>query len=365
MPRIVHVTQPADGGVAAYVVRVAADQIARGWDVTVFCAPPLEAAVRAVGAESRVWAARRGPGTGTLVDARRLGSRLAATGPDVVHLHSSSAGLAGRLVLRGRTPTLFSPHGWSWLALNGYAASAARKWERAASRWTDYTVCVSEAERAAGEAAGVRGRLVVVRNGVDLTRFAAVDESDRAEARSMLGLADGPLVVCVGRWARQKGQDLLLAGWPKVRQAFPGATLALVGAGTTSALESVAAADGIVAVEDQREVRPWYAAADVAVFPSRWEGLSLALLEAAAVGSSIVATDVAGVREVLGDGERGAVVPTDTSAILAAVAARLGDPALRARERVATARFARDHLDERPSYDALADLVLTCAVRKS
>lgn len=357
MPRIVHVSQPADGGVAGYVVRVAADQVARGWEVTVLAPPALEPDVRAAGAEWRRWTGHRAPGPGTVSDALRLRALLAATGPEVVHLHSSSAGLAGRLVIRGRRPTLFSPHGWSWLPLSGVPARLARGWERAAAHWARCIVCVSQAERAAGVAAGVGGRLEVVRNGVDLTRFAAAGDAERTQARAALGLVAGPVVVCVGRWAVQKGQDLLLAGWPAVRQAHPAATLALVGAGTRAALAATPA-DGVVAFDAQDDVRPWYAAADVAVFPSRWEGLSLALLEAAAVGSSIVATDVAGVREVLGDSERGAVVPSDAGRIADAVLARLHDGELRGRERSATALFAAQHLDERASHDALAELVL-------
>ncbi|NBH12037.1 glycosyltransferase, partial [Amycolatopsis sp. SID8362] len=69
----------------------------------------------------------------------------------------------------------------------------------------------------------------VVRNGVDVDRFRT---GSRASARSLLGIApETRLAVCVGRLARQKGQDRLLTAWPRIRAACPDALLVLVGAG--------------------------------------------------------------------------------------------------------------------------------------
>ena len=87
--------------------------------------------------------------------------------PDVVHLHSSKAGLAGRLALRGRTPTIFQPHLWSFQVAGGVLRPVSAAWEALASRWTDQLVCVSDDELAAGRAAGVTAPAEVVCNGVD------------------------------------------------------------------------------------------------------------------------------------------------------------------------------------------------------
>lgn len=353
MPRVVHVAQPTDGGAAAVVARVAADQARRGWEVSVACpaGEPLAGALAAAGVRRLAWAATRSPGPATLGEAVRLRRLLRQERPDLVHLHSSKAGLAGRLVLRGRVPTLFQPHGWSWLAVGGPVAAATRAWERRAARWSARVVCVSAGERAAGEAAGVRARYAVVHNGVDRRRFAVADAADRRAARAALDLPAGPLAVCVGRFTPAKGQDLLLQAWPQVRARVPDAVVAFVGPDAPAA-----PAAGVVFAGERSDVRSWLAAADVVVVPSRWDGLSLALLEAAAVGCSIVATDVSGVREVLGDGERGAVVPVDAAAVAAAVVRRLLDPSLVAAERAAAAEVA-GRFDEQATFQRLADLV--------
>jgi Glycosyl transferase 4-like domain len=110
--RVLHVSQPGDGGVARVVAQLAEDQLKRGLDVAV--AGPsgreLEAAVTAAGARFSPWNARRSPGPRTFLETRSLAHLIASADPELVHLHSSKAGLAGRLALRGRRPTLFQPH---------------------------------------------------------------------------------------------------------------------------------------------------------------------------------------------------------------------------------------------------------------
>jgi glycosyltransferase involved in cell wall biosynthesis len=328
--RVLHVAEPTDGGVARCVALFAADQVTRGWDVVV--ATPdrdrLPGQVRAAGARWRHWDATPAPGAGTPGEVTALGRMVRDVAPDVVHLHSSKAGLAGRLVLRGRTPTLFQPHAWSFQAVEGPVRAATLSWERIAARWASRLVCVSEGEREVAERAGVRGRFAVVPNGVDLARFPAADAADRAAAKERLGAGPGPLAVCVGRLHRQKGQRHLVAAWPAVAAEVPGARLALVGDGPDAdGLRAAASsAAGVWLVGPSDDVRSWYAAADVVVMPSRWEGLSLALLEAMASARPVVASDVPGMRELVRD-DAGALVPYgDPEALARAVVERLRDP---------------------------------------
>jgi glycosyltransferase involved in cell wall biosynthesis len=332
---VLHVTQPVDGGVARCVADLVADQIGRGWRVGVACPPggPLLEAVRSVGADHLVWPARRHPGLRVPAEARAVSRIVSAWNPELVHLHSSKAGLAGRLSLRGRRPTLFQPHAWSFFAVGGPVRTGALAWERLAARWADAVVCVSGGERAAGEQAGIGAEWRVVPNGIDLEAFRPASDAERDRARKEAGLGSGPVAVCVGRLSRQKGQDLLVEAWPEVLRRVPEAQLVLVGGGPDEeALRSRARVVG-----EQEDVHSWLAAADVVVQPSRWEGLAYVVLEAMASGRNVVATDVAGMREALGD--TGTIVPPEDPVRLAeAVAERLlnGSPGTAARERVAS-----------------------------
>ena len=341
--QVLHVTQPTEAGVARCVIDTVHDQVRRGWLVRV-AAPqsgPLADWVLAAGAEHVPWEATREPTAGVPVEVQRLRSILRQRPPDLVHLHSSKAGLAGRLAVRGRQPTIFEPHSWSFVSTRSLVKAAALAWERRTTSWTDRIICVSEAERRVAEEAGLSANWRVIPNAVDLDRFRP-GGADRSMLRRELGLdGDVPLALCVGRICRQKGQDILLAAWPAVRNAVPNARLVLLGDGPWRSRLEAAKPDGVVFAGATADVLPWLRAVDVLVFPSRWEGLSLALLEAMASGRSVVATNVSGMSEAVGSGPGagGAIVPPEDPVTLAsALVERLRQPELTAREGTAARR---------------------------
>lgn len=350
--RIAHVTQPVEAGVAKVVLDLALAQRDHGWHVDVVCPPEgwLPDELRAAGMPPVAWRATRSPGPASLLEAWRL--RKLLRDYDVVHLHSSKAGLAGRLALRGRVPTVFQPHLWSFRLADGLLRRACVRWEALASRWTHRLVCVSNDELASGRAAGVRAPAEVVCNGIDTTRLRP---SDRAEARQRLGLDDRPTAVCVGRLAPQKGQDLLLAAWPSVLAQVPDARLVLVGDGPMRTVWSYDH-ESVLWWGHSDEVADFYAAADVVVLPSRAEGMALVPLEAMACGRSVVAFDVDGVRQSVGDA--GAVVPVgDIAALGRALAARLADPLLTQREGRTGRQRAETLFDRARMTDQITTLV--------
>ena len=357
MVHVLHVAQPTTGGVARYVDQVAADQAQRGWTVTVAAPTDFRAQAQADGVRWMAWAATRSPGPSTVEEARRLRSLVRAAGPDVVHLHSAKAGMAGRLALRGAVRTVFQPHAWSWLAASGAQAVAARAWERHAGRyWTSLLVCVGEGEAEVGRRAGVGGPLVVVRNGVDLAHHRVAGDVDRRRARSRLGVpAYAPLAVCVGRSSPQKGQDVLVRAWPRVRAECPEARLLLVGEVQDGGIRVAPDLDGVEQVGSVADVRPCYAAADVVVIPSRWEGLSLTALEALAAGRSVVASDVPGLADAVTAGTGALVPPEDPDALAAALTVRLRDP-IRTRREGSAARRRAAEFDLRATTERLAEL---------
>jgi glycosyltransferase involved in cell wall biosynthesis len=327
---VLHVSQPTIDGVAVCVERLATAQHRDGWRVAVACPDdgPLPARLQRAGVRVLPWAASRAPGARVPAELRTLSRLVDRESPDVVHLHSSKAGLVGRLALRGQRPTLFQPHAWSFSATTAVVGRAALRWERVSARWTDVVLCGSDSERELGIASGIRAPSITVGNGVDIHEFPLQTAASRASARAALGLGPAPLAVFVGRFCDQKGQDLLLDAWPEVREAMPAATLLMAGYGPQEheVRRRTATIDGIDLRGRQDEIRPLLAAADVFVMPSRYEGLSLTLLEAMASGRSVVAHDVVGVRDVLSG--YGSLVPLgDTTALAKAVVDQLRDPA--------------------------------------
>ncbi len=353
---MLHVAQPTDAGVARYVAAATVDQLTRGWRVVVACPSNgrLAAELAAHGVPRLHWPATRPPGVDTVGETQRLRRLISQVDPDVVHLHSAKAGLAGRLAVRGTRPTLFQPHGWSWLAARGATARGALAWERFAARWTDVCVCVGEGEAAHARHRRVGTRHVVVRNGVDLANFAPAGEQARTAARERLGIGrDVPLAVCLGRITRQKGQDVLVTAWPQVREHCPAAQLCIVGDGDLLPALRGDTQPGVRFVPQVTDPRPWYAAADVVVLPSRWEGLSLTLLEALASGCPVVVSDIPGLAEAVNTGVGARVPVGDSRALAQALARRLTDADLRAAEGHA-ATLAAGAFDARRTYEQLA-----------
>jgi glycosyltransferase involved in cell wall biosynthesis len=354
---VLHVTQPTEGGVSQVVLDLAADQVRRGLTVTV-ASPDIDrfaSSASEVGVAHERWAATRAPGISAPGETARLSQIVRDLRPGLVHLHSSKAGLAGRVAIRGRLPTVFQPHAWSFL-VGGSIGAAALRWERWGARYSHAIVCVSKRECELGHEAGIRGRFVVIPNGVDLVTFSEASEAQRREARAHLGLPECPLAVCIGRLSRQKGQDVLLEGWPWVVARVPDARLVLVGDGPDREQLVAAAGDDVLLVGDRNDIPEWLAAADVVVLPSRWEGMSLTMIEAMARGRSVVATDVAGAREALGAGGGDLVPVEEPQALARALAERLLDPSLAAKEGRAGRRTAQCRHDVRRSSDAVAQL---------
>ncbi|MFC8873736.1 glycosyltransferase [Streptomyces ardesiacus] len=372
-PRVLHLTQPVDGGVARVVTDLTRAQLAAGFRVAVACpGGGLADRLRALGADVRDWPATRSPGPSVVAEVRRLVRVVEEVRPDLVHAHSAKAGLAGRLAVRGRIPTVFQPHAWSFEAVGAAPGLLALGWERWAARWTARTVCVSEAERMRGVRAGLRGPWALVPNGIDPARFDAAPPADAPAdgpedpdgVRRRHGVAArAPLVVCVGRLCRQKGQDVLLDAWESVLARVPGARLVLVGDGPDRARLAARSPASVLLAGPAPDAAVWYRAADLVVLPSRWEGMALAPLEAMACGRAVVVSDVDGAREGLPPAlvPHCLVPPGDPAALAGAVAALLLDAPLRAslgRRGRAHVRSAHDVRHTAAAVEALYEALL-------
>ncbi len=196
--RVLIVSQATAEGVAVCGRDLARAAVARGYQVTVACPADgdLPTWVQQAGCAWEQLDMRRSPHPSDVLAVLRL--RRLARGHSLVHLHSSKAGAVGRLALaslgRRRPASVFTPHGWSWLA-GGWLAPLYRRFERIMLPVTNAVVAVSAEERSEGQAVlGARAaRIQVIPNGVDISRF-------RPEG-PLTERAGGPRVVCAGRIA--------------------------------------------------------------------------------------------------------------------------------------------------------------------
>jgi glycosyltransferase involved in cell wall biosynthesis len=174
--------------------------------------------------------------------------------------------------------------------------------------------------------AGADERIVVIRgSGVDTAHFQAKPEPPAPPvvagyAGRMLADKGVAVLVEAQQSLRRRGGDLrlILAGTPDPENPSS------IDAATLAAWQSLPGVTWLGAVDD---IRTLWAAAHIAVLPSRREGLPKSLLEAAAMGRPLIATDVPGCREIARDGVNALLVPADDPGALAAALERLADDA--------------------------------------
>jgi glycosyltransferase involved in cell wall biosynthesis len=203
----------------------------------------------------------------------------------------------------------------------------------------DGLLAVSAALKADMVALGMpEDRITVHHTGVDHALFSPLD---RPKAKAALGVS-GPLIVCVGTLMKRKGQGLLI----EAIEGVPGATLVLIGHGPDRArFEAQAAALGLAdrvrftGAIPHAEIAQWLGAADAMALASQSEGLANVWVEALACGTPLVITDVGGAREVMDRPEAGHLVPSDASAIAAAIVELIEYPRAPSSVRAAAERF--------------------------
>ncbi len=273
-----------------------------------------------------------------LLELRQL---FARERPDVVHTHSSKAGILGRLAaaLAGVPVVVHTYHGFGFhdrqppLVKGLYVLL-----ERLCARVTTRLVYVSRAnaEYAERHGLGPAQDALVIRSGVKLSGFPASVDAAKLKMGAGIGMHK-PVVVSIGNLKPQKNAGDFVAAAARIAQKVPEARFVFLGDGPERrALEARAFALGLEGkfhfLGWRRDGAQWLAASDVFALTSLWEGLPRALVEALRTGLPAVCYATDGVVDVLRDGENGFLVPAgDAEALADRVVRLLTDADLRRR----------------------------------
>ncbi|HEX2027357.1 MAG TPA: glycosyltransferase [Nitriliruptorales bacterium] len=312
-----------------------------------------------------------GPGgrPGWIRRARRL---IAARRPDLVHTTLFEADIVGRCAARAAGVRVVSS-----LVTEIYGpdhrADPRLHAARVASAWAVDALTarlVARFHAISHHVADVMGprlriprdRIDVVPRGRDPGRLGEPSSERRARARRAIGAGGTtPVVLAVARHEYQKGLDLLVDAFTTVVRTMPEARLVVAGregaqsADLRAAVARAGTARAVRFLGVRDDVADLLCAADVFACPSRWEGLSGAVVEAMAMGTPIVASDIPPVREALGGESNARLVPHGRPDALAqAVLATLNDP----RDAQQRARRARARFSKHFTIDAVADRML-------
>jgi glycosyltransferase involved in cell wall biosynthesis len=387
--RVLHViTRLIVGGAQENTLLTAAHQQRMGMDVTLLAGPDpgpegdLQDAARRAGVALHILPSLVRP-LHPVKDAVALFQlqRFMRRGRfDVVHTHSSKAGILGRIAARiaGVETVIHTVHG---LAFHPYQAEW-RNWlfvraERMAARASDGIIGVSQKaiDGAVAAGIGVPDQYVKIFSGMELEPFlAAGDRLSPVEARRKLSIPEGaPVVGKIARLSPLKGHDAFLRAAALIAAEAPECRFLLVGDGILrGALEEKARrlgiADrthfaGLVAPE---EVPRYIQAMDVVVHTSLREGIARVIPQAGAVGKPIIAYELDGAPEVVRNGVSGYLVPPgDVEAIARHVLDLLEDASLRARMGAEGRAFAVEHYPAARMVDAINGLYARTRAKRS
>jgi len=263
--------------------------------------------------------------------------------PDIVHTHSSKAGIIGRAAAHSLgIPVVHTIHGAAFhFGQSRLAYNLYRRAEKWAARRTDHFISVADDMTAEYVAAGIASsdRFTTVYSGFDVEPFLNPARSP-AEVRARWNIPDGGVVVGkIGRLFPLKGHEFIIAAAPEIIRRCPNAYFVLIGDGILRAeyerrIQEAGIADrfrftGLVRPEEIPNLLPGM---DLLAHTSQWEGLARVLPQALIAGRAVVSFDVGGAREVVIPGQTGCLVSRDdTAALIESVCHLINDPAERSR----------------------------------
>lgn len=362
-PRMLQLVTLSEWGGAQHIIYLLGKHFKQEYDITIACAPggPLIERARAEGLRVvEISSLCRNPHLWKDLCAFRQIYRLMRSARfDIVHTHSTKAGLLGRLAARlaGVPVILFTAHGWAFTEGRKYWV----RWllaqiERLSSFASNKLICVSEHDRRTALKFSVASaeKLVTIYNG--LAEIAPDHLVDRGHLRRELGIEESARVLTmVGRLAPQKDPIALVEACWTLSWRVPRWHLLIVGDGplraqTEQAIRARGLQGQITLLGERNDVPRILAASDIFVLPSRWEGLPLTIIEAMLAELPVVATRVGGVAELVEDAITGLLVPpNDPQALKRALAQLLEEAEVRKRmgeegRRRALERFTIEHM---------------------
>lgn len=345
--RIVHVAETVFGGVGAYLDEIGRYQAQSLGPQNVFYLVPEGGAAMLPSIDAAQIAEFSYHGrtpAGLIGFARAIAKSVTRLDPDIMHLHSTFAGVVGRITMTirpHRAKLIYCPHGWAFGMETAHSRKMLYAWcERLLAHATDTIIVNSAAERRLALHHGLpAGKLQTISNGV---------ASVAPEAQAPLPVPSLHLAF-IGRHDRQKGLDILLdaLSQPDCGHIHLHVVGKSVAEGTSPLIGRTLTNVTFHGWLSRAQIASLLQTMDAVAMPSRWEAFGLVAIEAMRAGVPVIASNKGGLPEIVRHGIDGLIVDIDTPGALGRVLSELEPSALQRLGRSAQARFRAEFTAER------------------
>lgn len=338
---ILHLLEPGGGGTMRHVLDLASEQTRCGHQVHVIYSPLRLEPLFAPQIENlknvtlHALPMRRAPHLSDITNLFSLIEILRRTQPDILHAHSTKAGMLARLARLARifvkTKIIYTPHALMTLdpetsAIKKFAYGC---YEKLLSPLMHRMIVLSSYEYDHAIALGIpRSKLVMGLNGIQ-----NLPPADRKAIRRQWLAAENDVIVgFVGRLCHQKHPELTIAAFAKAQTESPNLKLVMIGEGELRSRCETLAHD--LKVENQiiwlgaADAKEFYAGMDMLLITSRYEGMAYTFIEAIHAGLPIVTTPVGGSDSCVIHHQTGLIVPADINDLANAVLLLANDPTI-------------------------------------
>jgi glycosyltransferase involved in cell wall biosynthesis len=286
---------------------------------------------------------------------------LRTSKPDIVHTHTSKAGILGRLTAwMARVPIIIhTPHGHVFYGHFGRSLSMIfLRMEKLLGRITHHQIALTPEECSDYLNLGVSqpSNTSIIHSGVDFHRFSKGEKQPTRKRKELCIPPDSLVIGYVGWLIPIKGVTYLVSAMARVVEHHPKSVLVLVGKGDESGEEEIKLKEQVerAGLEDKVRFLGWrpdvdeiMGCFDIFVLPSLNEGMGRVLVEAMAAGLPIVASRVGGISDLVKDGKNGLLVPpADAPALAKAIFDLLADKKTRNRMGKAGTKMCRPYSAE-------------------
>lgn len=283
---------------------------------------------------------------------------------DIVHTHSSKAGILGRWAakLAGTKFVVHTPHGHIFY---GYFAWFKTKifiyLEKLASLVTDRIITLTQRgkEEHLNYKIAKPNKFVPIYSGIEMEKFTNFQIDILKEKERLNIPLEAPVIGTVSRLETVKGNRYFIASLPEIIKIFPALKVFIIGDGSERGklennVKKIGLLGNAVFMGQRKNIRDIVSIFDIFVLPSLNEGMGKCLLEAQALGVPIVATKVGGIPEVVKDGITGILVPPrNPKAMAEAIINLLKDKCLREN----MSKEAKKWIDNRFSAEAMVNRI--------